>query len=287
VPVTSRLAPLLVATVLVVVLPACGSDDPAAPPTDSDAADGTPDTDTTEPSGATEPTPSAPAAAPIRALVLTEAAGFRHDSIDVAAEWLGGLGAADGVVATIHTDSSVITPERLAEADVVVFVSTTGDVLDDDEQAALEGWVRAGGAWVGIHGAADAEVDWPFWADLVGARFVAHPAPQPGEVVVEAPDHRSVEGWPARGSRDEEWYTFDRDPSAADAVAATVVVSLDEATVAELPDELRMGEHPLAWTHAVGDGTSFYTALGHDPATWDDPLFRSHVLGAILAVAGR
>ncbi len=61
----------------------------------------------------------------------------------------------------------------------MVFLSTSGDVLDPSGRAALEAYVRGGGGFVGVHSAADTEYGWPFYGELVGARFAGHPAVQP------------------------------------------------------------------------------------------------------------
>jgi type 1 glutamine amidotransferase len=44
---------------------------------------------------------------------------------------------------------------------------------------------------------------------------------------------------------------------------------------------------PLAWCHTVGKGRSFYTALGHDIASYSDPNLRNHIQGGMLWVLGK
>lgn len=82
---------------------------------------------------------------------LSKTAGCRHESIPVAVEKLRGYRA-------------------------VIFVNTTGDILDPEQRQALEGFIRAGDGFMGVHAAADTQYDRPWHGELVGAWFSAtHP----------------------------------------------------------------------------------------------------------------
>src|SRR5262245_24695231 len=111
-------------------------------------------------------------------LVFTKTAAFRHDSIPDGVAMMQQL--ADQNCFTIeHTeDAAAFDSANLARFRVVMFLLTTGDVLDDSQQAAMEAFIRAGGGFVGIHSAADTEYDWPFYGQLIGAYFASHPQPQ-------------------------------------------------------------------------------------------------------------
>jgi cytochrome c len=103
-----------------------------------------------------------PAPAPMfRALVFTKTAGYRHDSIPAAIAAVEKLGAQNGFAVDQTEDAGAFTDANLDRYRVVVFLLTTGDVLDDDQQAALQRFVEAGNGWVGVHSAADTEYDWP------------------------------------------------------------------------------------------------------------------------------
>ena len=45
-----------------------------------------------------------------------------------------------------------------------------------------------------------------------------------------------------------------------------------------------MGDHPMSWTHRVGRGLSWYTALGHEITMYHDPSYTQHLLGGLLTV---
>ena len=100
-------------------------------------------------------------------------------------------------------DASLFTDAVLAHYDVVIFMSTTGDILNATQQAAFEKFIQSGKGYVGIHAAADGEYDWRWYGNLVGAYFRNHPAGTPtGTVVVEDTTDPSTAGLPARWSAD-------------------------------------------------------------------------------------
>src|SRR5262245_67049 len=116
---------------------------------------------------------SSPLAQP-RVLVFTKTAGFHHDSIPAAVAAVQRLGAQNGFDVDATEDAGAFTDAGLSRYDAVVFLMTTGDVLDDAQQASLQRFVRAGHGWVGVHSAADTEYDWPWYGGLVGAYFRSH-----------------------------------------------------------------------------------------------------------------
>jgi len=183
---------------------------------------------------------------------------------------------------TATEDPSAFSDSGLASFDVVVFLSTSGDVLDPNQQAALENFVRAGGGWVGIHSASDTEYDWPFYGGLVGAYFRAHPEVQEALVRVETAAHPATSAFPATFRRTDEWYAFAANPRPN----VTVLLTLDESSYA--PEGASMGaDHPIAWFHTYEGGRAFYTAMGHTRESYAEPGFLAHLEGAIDWAAGR
>jgi len=84
---------------------------------------------------------------------------------------------------------------------VIVFLSTTGDILDPDQKTALERYIRSGGGFVGVHSASDTEYQWPWYGRLVGAYFASHPQIQRATIRIEDLGHASTEGLPATWER--------------------------------------------------------------------------------------
>jgi type 1 glutamine amidotransferase len=228
-------------------------------------------------------TPAAPVASPApsgaRVLVFSRTTGFRHDSIPAGIAAIRELGAGGGFAVDATEDPRAFTPDNLRRYRAVVFLNTTGDVLDDVQQRDFEGYVRGGGGYVGVHAAADTEYGWPFYGELVGAWFKSHPAVQTARVLVQDAAHPATAGLPAVWSRADEWYNFRIDPRPT----VHVLLTLDESSYTGGS----MGaDHPIAWCHPVDRGRSIYTAGGHPQAAYQEPAFRAHLLGAIRWAAG-
>jgi cytochrome c len=224
--------------------------------------------------------------APLRVLVFSRTAGFRHPSIADAWAFFSSLPVTEGIEATLTEEPTSFRDETLQQFDVVAFVNTTGDVLDGAEEAALERFVRSGRGFVGVHSAADTEYQWTWYGDLVGAYFVSHPLlPVEVEVTSEEREHPATEHLPPRFRFTDEIYNFDRNPRFDNEILLTI----DEAgfIYPNLPDTPSMGaDHPIAWHKEFDGGRSFYTNLGHSPETWTDPLFQEHLLEGIRWAAG-
>jgi cytochrome c len=225
--------------------------------------------------------PAATSSAELRVLLFTKTAGFRHDSIPVAVEALRELGAQNRIRVDATEDAAVFSDASLRPYDVVVFLLTTGDVLDEGQQAAFRRYVRLGGGFAGVHSASDTEHDWPWYGGLVGAYFRTHPQIQPAAIDVSDPRDASTRGLPRRWTRTDEWYAFATNPRGAVRVLAT----LDETSYSP-GDGAMGGDHPIAWSHLYDGGRAWYTAGGHTQESYAEPLFRSHLLGGILWAAG-
>ncbi|GIH07654.1 hypothetical protein Rhe02_57210 [Rhizocola hellebori] len=225
------------------------------------------------------PTPTQ--AAPYNVLVFSKTAGFRHDSIAAGITAIQQLGAANNFTVTATEDAAAFTDANLANYATVVWLHTTGDVLDANQQAAFERYIRAGHGYAGVHSAADTEYGWAWYGNLVGAYFAAHPAGTPTATVkVEDPAHNSTAHLPARWSRLDELYNFQTNPRSS---GAHVLASLDERSYS---GGTMGADHPIAWCKAYDGGRSWYTGLGHTIESYSDTAFRNHLLGGIQTSAG-
>ncbi|MFF9622609.1 ThuA domain-containing protein [Streptomyces griseosporeus] len=212
-------------------------------------------------------------------LVFSKTAGFRHDSIPEGIVALRQLGAEAGYTVDATEDAGAFTPGTLRRYDAVVFLSTTGDVLDPAQQSAFEDYIHRGGGYVGIHAAADTEYDWAFYGGLAGAYFRSHPAIQPATVDVEDRAHPATSALTSTWERTDEWYNYRSNPRER----AHVLASLDETSYT---GGTMNGDHPIAWCQEYQGGRAFYTGGGHTKESYAEPAFRAHLLGGIRYAAG-
>jgi type 1 glutamine amidotransferase len=212
-------------------------------------------------------------------LVFSRTEGFRHDSIPAGIAAIRQQGSARRFSVDATEDAGAASDDNLARYKAVVFLSTTGDVLNAAQQAAFERFVRSGGGYVGVHSAADTEYDWPFYGSLVGAYFAGHPDIQNATIQIEEPGHPSASSLPRAWMRRDEWYNFHRNPRGA----VTVLATLDERTYS---GGTMAPDHPIMWSHAFEGGRAWYTAGGHTVESFSEPLFVEHLGKAILWAAG-
>ncbi|MFF3403631.1 ThuA domain-containing protein [Streptomyces sp. NPDC002659] len=228
---------------------------------------------------ALSPSPAA-AADGFDVLVFSKTAEFRHDSIGAGIQAIEDIGSANGFTVTATEDASTFTESGLAPYEAVVFLSTTGDVLNDAQQSAFESYIQGGGGFAGVHAAADTEYGWPFYGDLVGARFKNHPAIQQANVNIEDRAHSSTAHLAsAPWTRTDEWYDYRSNPRPG----AHVLASLDESSYSPANP---MGDHPITWCKDISGGRSWYTGFGHTTESYADPAFRTMLLGGIRYAAG-
>ncbi len=216
-------------------------------------------------------------------LVFSRTVGYRHDAIGVGVEALRTLGTQNDFEVTPTEDAAMFSDDVLVGFDVVVFLNTTADVLDDAQQAAFERFIRAGGGWVGVHAASDTEYGWAWYGQLLGgnAWFKSHPEIQTVTLGVENAEHASTAHLPATFQLQDEWYNFQANPRAS----VNVLLTLDESSYSPGVDAMG-ADHPIAWFHEFDGGRAWYTALGHRAELYQDPVFTQHLLGGIRWAAG-
>ncbi len=212
-----------------------------------------------------------------RILVCTRTTDYRHDSIPAALTAFDGFGFE--VDATEDPSALEAGLDRYA---AVVFLLTSGDILTPAGRTALRSYVEGGGGFVGVHSASCTEYSWPYFGELLGARFTRHPAYQPGRVDVTDRTHLATRHLPAHWDFTDEWYDFDRRPADAHVLAYADETSYDR-------EGGGMGEagHPLVWCREQGAGRVFYTSLGHAEEAYGDRLFLAHLAGGLGWATGQ
>ena len=218
-----------------------------------------------------------------RVLVFTKTTGFRHDSIPVGVATIRRLGREHGFGVDQTEDEGRFTDRDLARYAAVVFLSTTGEpIASQGHRRAFQRYIRRGGGFLGVHAASDSFPRWPWYVGLLGARFRRHaPGTSAASVVVEDRRAPATRGLPRIWRRVDEWYAFRSNPRRRVHVLATIDERTYDARGASMG-----ADHPIAWCHRYDGGRSVYTAMGHTSASYREPRFVAHLLGAIEMAAG-
>lgn len=206
-------------------------------------------------------------------LVFAKTSGYRHSAIEVGKSAILKLGIENGFTVDTTENPGIFTEDSLKKYAAVVFLNTTGDVLNYKQEAAFERFIQAGGGYVGIHSATDTEYDWKWYAKLVGGNFISHPKIQAAKINVVNKESPATKHLPDTWDRIDEWYNFKNLNK-----EVTVLLKIDETSY----EGGKNGEdHPMAWYHNYDGGRSFYTALGHTEESYADSNFLKHILGGI------
>ncbi len=206
-------------------------------------------------------------------LIYSKTRGYHHASIPAGIAAIQKLGRENNFAVDTTTDSSYFTKKTLKKYDAVIFLSTTGNVLNDEQQEAFQKYIQSGHGFVGVHSATDTEYDWPWYNQLVGAYFKSHPKQQEAVINVVDATNISTQHLPAKWKRFDEWYNF---KSIQNGLHVLLTIDEKSYTGGENGDV-----HPMAWYHDFDGGRAFYTALGHTDESYLDPLYLKHLLGGI------
>ena len=213
-----------------------------------------------------------------RVLVFSKATVFYHQSIPKGIATIQKLGEENGFDVDTTTNSAYFNDDSLQHYAAVIFLNTTGPLLNTNQRIAFERYIQAGGGYVGVHAATDSEYDWGWYTRLVGAQFLSHPRPQEAKLVVKDKNHPSTKHLPDEWIRTDEWYDFvklNKD--------VNVLITIDEKSY----EGGRLGDHhPMAWYHDYDGGRAFYTEFGHTDETYEEPMYLQHLLGGIEYAMG-
>jgi hypothetical protein len=212
----------------------------------------------------------------LRLLLFEKMTGFRDGpSVEAANAALRAMAQRNGWAIAVTDKGGAMTPSILRKFDAVIWNNVSGDVLTLSQRRAFEDYIAEGGGYVGIHGSGgDPVYYWDWYADtLIGARFAGHPMDpqfQDARALIEsspsAIGRELAPGW----TMNDEWYSFRNNPRNS---GSAVIATLDESSYSPVGrggQDLRMGDHPIAWTRCIGDGRSFYSAIGHRPEIYSD-----------------
>jgi uncharacterized protein len=221
-----------------------------------------------------------------KALLVTTTKGWHHESVHAGVLAIQQLGVRNFFDVTLLEDPNGISDRSMQQYQVVIFLNTTGDILDTAQQRVMERFIRSGKGYVGIHSASDTEYDWDWYTKMVGRMFVIHPAIQTAKLKVidsKFPGLKDLDGklWT------DEWYEFSPEKT----TGLNYILSVDESTYnPKVNWGAKKGEgmgqmHPISWYHDYDGGRAFYTGLGHMPSIFSEKVFLDHLYAGIVYAA--
>ena len=214
-----------------------------------------------------------------KVLIFARTNGYHHESIADGITAIMALGREHQFAVDSTTDSLKISDANMKNYKAIIFLSTTGRVLAEEQEKALQNFIHKGGGYVGIHAAADCEYNWPWYNKLVGGWFKSHPKQQQAKLQVIDKTHLSTKHLPDIWERWDEWYNYkDLNPD------VHVLIKIDESSYTGGANN---GNHPMAWYHEYEGGRAFYTEMGHTKESYQDPLYLQHILGGIQWAMGQ
>jgi cytochrome c len=214
-----------------------------------------------------------------RVLVFTKTAAFVHTSIPSGAVALQKLGTEKGFEVDTTSNADYFNEDSLKKYAAVIFLSTTGDVLNHIQEIAFERYIQAGGGFVGIHSATDTEYDWGWYGRLVGAYFLSHPKPQEAKFIIKDRNFAATKFFTDTvWTHTDELYNFKKlNPD------VRVLMTIDESSY---EGGANGAYHPMSWYHDYDGGRAFYTALGHLDEVFTNETYLKHLYGGIEYAIG-
>lgn len=184
---------------------------------------------------------------------------------------------------TITQDGAEVTAEKLSRYRAIIFFTAINPPGVDKD--ALIAWVKAGGAFVGIHSTANTYQTHAAFGEMLGANYDRRPwrtpkAPQT-KVTIKVNDstHPATRHLGAWFEFADDIYQFKN----FDHRNARILLSLDRASLDLAAPKMNRDDAtlPVAWAKTFGTGRVFYTALGDWEPTWRDPRYRTHLIEGI------
>ena len=223
-----------------------------------------------------------------KVLMVTTTRGWHHESVHAGVLAVQQLALKNSFDAVLLEDPNGFTDNNLQQFQAIIFINTTGDILDSAQQKVMERFIQSGKGFVGVHSASDTEYDWEWYTKLVGRMFHIHPTVQTAKMKILDAKFPGLQGFADDKLWTEEWYEFGPEKT----TGLNYVLGVDETTYNPKADwgARAKGEgmgklHPLAWYHNYDGGRAFYTALGHLPTNWSEPAFLNHLYAGIFWAA--
>jgi type 1 glutamine amidotransferase len=209
--------------------------------------------------------------------------GYVHDNIAASVEALEEICADLGITTVVSDDPLVFESPALKDYDAIIFSNSNNEAfLKDIQRKNFQDYVLSGKAFMAIHSANASERDWPWYANMLGGKFVRHSPLQPFDIKVIDPEHPSTEHLPGTWAWEDECYYSNQLNPAIHVLLAVDLSTIEDPKKEDLPGDIFGELFPLAWCHEFEGTKVFYTALGHKISYYKDENFRKHLRGGIL-----
>jgi type 1 glutamine amidotransferase len=235
---------------------------------------------------------SVASADPARVLVYTKnqvgKGLFVHDNIAASVVALKKMGVENHFDVDVSSNACDFTQTNLARFKVIVFDNSNNEIFDTEEQkAALQHFVEAGGGIVGIHSCSGSMRHWPWFWSMMGGKFLRHAKMQTFTVDVKDANNPSTAHFPARFQWTDEFYFLTNMPPDLHVLLAGDLTTLNDPNKDKSKNPQYGNEVPLCFCHEFDGGREWYTTLGHQKEHYANLVFDKHLLGGILWAMGK
>ena len=212
---------------------------------------------------------------------------FVHDNIAASVAVLKKLGQENNITVEVSDDPKAFTDENLKRFMALVFDNTNNEIFEnEDQKAAFQRYIRAGGGFVGLHSACGSMRNWPWFWSMLGGKFKRHPALQPFTIKVKDTKDPATAHLPESFQWTDEFYFLDHMSDDLHVLLAGDLTTLKDKDKEKFADKKFGDELPLAWRHEFDGGREWYSALGHKGEYYSDPRLSKFILGGILWAMG-
>jgi len=213
--------------------------------------------------------------------------GYVHENIPANVEAIEKLGEKYNFNVDVSDDPAVFTKENIEQYVALIFANSNNEAFDTEEQKSVfQNYIRSGGGFVAIHSACASERKWPWFWKNVGGLFIRHAPFQEFDVKVVDDNHISTAFLPKTWTRPDECYYVHHINPDIHVLLAADMTTVEDKGKAEYPGTTFGDTFPLAWYHEFEGGRQWFTALGHSPEDYSDPLLVNHILGGIVWAVG-
>ncbi|EDM28518.1 putative glycosyl hydrolase (putative secreted protein) [Lentisphaera araneosa HTCC2155] len=224
-------------------------------------------------------------------LAYSHTTGFRHGSIEFGTKMLTAVGQQTGAYEIYHTeDEAIFTDESLAQFDGIMIINATQNaIVSPKARAAFEKFFESKKGLIGIHAATDCHKDWANYKEAIGGLFNGHPwwAKETVTLYNECPDHACSKMIPQGYQINDEIYQYE-DDSHFTREKLRILVSLDIFAPGMKRDKMRRkdNDYPVSWVKTYKNSNVFYTNLGHNQSTYENPIALQHMVTGIQFAMG-